>query len=92
MAQFLPMRKPMKPWPVREARARFSKLLTACLRDGPQLITRGGVDTAVLVPVEQWRQVNERTKPTLKELLLADTPRFDLAIPPRRSRRRSAVR
>jgi antitoxin Phd len=78
----------MKTWPVREARARFSELLRACLGDGPQLIARGGVETAVLVSVEQWRQLTERAKPTLKELLQDDTTRFDLAIPPRGSRRR----
>ena len=29
----------MKSWPVQDAKARFSELLTACERDGPQLIT-----------------------------------------------------
>jgi prevent-host-death family protein len=81
----------MKKWPVRQARAHFSALVHACLHDGPQLITRGGVETAVLVPVEDWRRADERAKPILKELLLADTPRFELAIPPRGSRRRRAA-
>ena len=47
----------MKTWPVQDAKARFSELLDACLRDGPQLVTRRGADAAVLVPADQWRRL-----------------------------------
>lgn len=78
----------MKPWPVQDAKARFSELLDACLKKGPQLVTRRGVETAVLVPAEQWHRLAREVKPTLKELLLSDTARGDLNIPPRGSLRR----
>ena len=42
---------PMKAWPVHDAKARFSELLDACLREGPQLVTRQGEQAAVLVPI-----------------------------------------
>lgn len=73
----------MKAWPVQDAKARFSEFLDCCLKDGPQLVTRRGSEAAVLVPVEQWRQLQQAARPSVKELLLADTPRFDLELPPR---------
>ena len=73
----------MKHWPVQDAKARFSELLEASATDGPQMITKRGVETAVLVPVEEWNRLNNASRPTLKDLLLADEPRFDLEIPKR---------
>lgn len=73
----------MKSWPVQDAKARFSEMLDDCLKKGPQLVTRRGVDAAVLVPVEQWQRLANRAKPTLKELLLTDEGRGELNIPPR---------
>ena len=73
----------MKHWPVQDAKARFSELLDASVKDGPQIVTRRGVETAVVVPVEEWRRLTKAARPSLKELLLADEPRFDLDIPPR---------
>jgi prevent-host-death family protein len=83
----------MKAWPVQDAKARFSELLQTCLQEGPQLVTRRGADAAVLVPAEQWRRLQRERQPTLTELLLANKPRGDLAIPQRgRLRRRPPPR
>lgn len=79
----------MKAWRVQDAKARFSEMLDACVAEGPQLVTKRGADTAVLVPVDQWRRLEAESRPTLKDLLLADEPRFDIPVPPRgRARRR----
>lgn len=79
----------MKAWPVQDAKARFSEMLDACVAEGPQLVTKRGAEAAVLVPAEQWRRLEAQTRPTLKELLLADEPHFDIPIPPRgRAKRR----
>ncbi|HYO14341.1 MAG TPA: type II toxin-antitoxin system Phd/YefM family antitoxin [Thermoanaerobaculia bacterium] len=75
-------------WPVQDAKARFSELLEASLREGPQIVTRRGVETAVLVPFEEWRRLQSSARPTLKELLLAETPRAEIPVPPRRRWRR----
>jgi len=83
----------MDAWPVQDAKARFSELLDTCLKDGPQVVSRRGTETAVLVPIEQWRRLQHAARPTLKELLLADAPRGDIPVPPRgRSHRRSLPR
>ena len=81
-------KKAMKSWPVQEAKARFSELLEASLTNGPQILTRRGVETAVLVPIEKWRSLELAARPRLKELLLADSPRGEIPVPPRQAWRR----
>jgi len=81
-------------WQVQDAKARFSELLETSLSDGPQIVTRRGVDMAVLVPIEQWRRLGRAARRDLKELLLAPEARTDALTPPRRPalRRRPAPR
>jgi prevent-host-death family protein len=43
----------MGKWQVQDAKARFSAFLEASLKEGPQVVTRRGVEAAVLVAVEQ---------------------------------------
>lgn len=72
----------MNTWPVQDAKARFSELLDSCLEEGPQMVSRRGCDTAVLISVEEWNRLNAVKKPGLKALLLA--PSFgELELPPR---------
>ena len=77
-------------WQVQDAKARFSELLETSLAEGPQIVTKRGVEAAVLVPIEQWRRLVRTTKPDLKELLLAPEPRTEALTPPRRELRRRA--
>jgi antitoxin Phd len=56
----------VKSWPVQEAKARFSEFLEACLREGPQLVTRRGKEAAVLVPATEWQRLAQSAKPTLR--------------------------
>ena len=81
----------MKIWPVQDAKARFSEFLDACLSDGPQMVSRRGVETAVLVPAAEWRRWQAAAKPSLKELLLSDAARTDDLVPPRGVARRRPV-
>jgi antitoxin Phd len=78
-------------WQVQDAKARFSEFLDASLRDGPQVVTRRGVEAAVLVPIDEWRRLKNAARPTIKELLLAPGARFDIPLPKRgRLRRRQS--
>jgi antitoxin Phd len=81
----------MKTWQVQDAKARFSELLEDCLKDGPQLVTKRGVDAAVLVPVGEWKRLRDNARPTLKALLLAQEARVDFDLPERGSRKRRAL-
>lgn len=72
------------PWPVYDAKARFSELLDATLRDGPQVVTRRGVETAVLLSMEEWKRLRESARPNIKKILLDPNGPHDLSIPLRR--------
>ena len=76
-----------KRWPVQDANSRFSEFLDTALAEGPQIVTKRGVETAVLLPIEQWRRLEKMTKPDLKELLLASEARTEDLTPPRRQHR-----
>ena len=73
----------MNCWPVEDANARFSQLLDTCIKEGPQMVTRGGTDVAVLVPIEDWKRMTSVARPTLKELLLTNENRAVLQLPKR---------
>ena len=77
-----------KTWPVQDAKARFSELLDACVRDGPQIVTRRGQETAVLVSANEWKRLCHAAQPSLKALLLTDFGRSDLPLVKRGSGRR----
>jgi antitoxin Phd len=74
----------VKHWAVQDAKARFSELVDTCLKDGPQVVTRRGSETAVLLSFDEWKRLTLTQRPNLKDLLLADHPRFEL---PRRRRK-----
>ena len=79
-----------KIWQVQDAKARFSEFLEASLTEGPQIVTRRGVEAAVLVPIAQWRRLEEMQKADLKELLLAPGARTEALVPPRAKHRHRA--
>lgn len=78
-------------WPVQDAKARFSEFLDTCLAEGPQLVTRRGVEAAVLVPVDEWRRLQAAARPTLKQWLLSDVGRTESLTPERGSARRRRI-
>ena len=53
-----------RTWPVQEAKERFSEFLEASLTEGPQIVTKRGVETAALVSIDQWRRMDGRRCPT----------------------------
>jgi antitoxin Phd len=81
----------MHTWPVQDAKARFSEFLDACVANGPQIVTRRGAETAILVPIAQWKRMSSAAKPTLKELLLSDVDRVDFEIPARGTLKRRPI-
>lgn len=80
----------MAIWRVQDAKARFSEFVRASLTQGPQVVTLRGVETAVLVPIAEWRRLTA-SRPSLKELLLAEEGRAEGLTPPRGKLRRRAA-
>jgi len=78
----------MSSWQMQDAKARFSEFLDATIKKGPQVVTRRGIETAVLVPIEEWNRLRRAARPGLKALLLAPEARFEDLIQERRGLRR----
>jgi prevent-host-death family protein len=64
------MAHPDKSWTVADAKARLSEAVERARRDGPQIITKNGKTTAVLVSIEEWERKTARSG-SLAEFLLA---------------------
>lgn len=60
----------MASWHLHDARARFSEFLDAELSERPQVVTRRGVETAVLIPIGDWRRLQRAAWTGWKQLLL----------------------
>ena len=43
-----------RKWQIHDARARFSEFLGASITDGPQNLTRRGVEMTVVVPFKEY--------------------------------------
>jgi prevent-host-death family protein len=72
----------MGTWALQDAKAKLSEVVETAKREGPQIITRRGVEEVAVVPIDQWRLMNRPSKRTLLEVLQSG-PQFDLNIPPR---------
>ena len=70
-------------WQVQEAKARFSEMLETSQAEGPQIVTKRGVATAVLVAISEWRDLQQRARPGIKDWLLASEGRTESLTPPR---------
>lgn len=71
----------MRTWGVQDVKARFDEFLDTCLLEGPQMVTRRGVEAAVLLPVQEWRRLQSSAQPSLKQLLLSEHARIDGELP-----------
>jgi len=47
----------MENWQLQDAKNRFSEVVQKAIEQGPQIITRRGVKTVVILSVEDYRQL-----------------------------------
>ena len=52
----------MVAWQLQEAKNRLSELIDRVLSDGPQVITRHGVEVAVVLPYSAYRKLTAPTQ------------------------------
>jgi len=60
----------MQTWQLHQAKNRLSEVVDNAVRKGPQVITRHGRETAVLLSVEDYRKL-QRPKTSLVEFFRA---------------------
>jgi antitoxin Phd len=65
--------KARRAWQLQTAKNRFSEFVERALSEGPQIVTRRGKETAVLVSMDAYRELTGERVPrrSFVELLLA---------------------
>jgi len=76
----------MTNWSLQNAKAKFSELVSLCLEEGPQAVTRHGRLAVVIISALDYEKLS-RPQSRLKDFLLS-APRLDLAL----SRSRDSIR
>jgi prevent-host-death family protein len=66
-------------WQMQDAKARLAELIRRAAAEGPQIVTHRGVDSAVVISVEEYRRL-ETTRPSFSEHLLGGPKLDDEAI------------
>jgi antitoxin Phd len=67
----------------------LSDLLETTLKEGPQVVTKDGVERAVLVPIDEWREKKPESPSPVPPEFLGDplldrtTGPLDIIVPPR---------
>lgn len=69
----------MATWQVHSAKARFSELLERAAREGPQIIAKRGAEHAVVLSIEEYREL-VAAKPNLRDYLLGGPKVDDFAV------------
>jgi len=72
----------MGSWQLQEAKAKLSEVIATAQAQGPQIITQRGVNTAVIVPFDEWNRAAQRKGRTLLEVLQSG-PKGELPLAPR---------
>jgi prevent-host-death family protein len=65
-------------WQLQEAKARFSELFTKVIEDGPQMVSRHGKQTIVLLKETDYRALRGQSQGLVEFLLSA--PKLDLEL------------
>jgi prevent-host-death family protein len=48
----------MGTWQLQEAKAKLSEVINTAERSGAEFITKRGVETAVVVPIAEWKRIS----------------------------------
>ena len=57
-------------WQLQEAKQKFSEVVQRAIQDGPQIVTRRGVEVVVILSSDEYRRLSG-DKPDFKEFLLS---------------------
>lgn len=58
-------------WPLQDAKNRFSEVVNAAQEQGPQIVTRRGADTAVVLSYADYQKLGRPPSRGVVELLLS---------------------
>lgn len=58
-------------WQLQDAKNRFSELVSAAQREGPQIVTRRGAEAAVVLSYEDYEKLTRKRRRTIVDVLLS---------------------
>jgi prevent-host-death family protein len=73
-----------RSWQLQDAKNRFSEVVDEAVRNGPQVITRRGVEAAVVVSAADWAKLARQRTPLIE--ILRRAPRIPGGLDVTRSR------
>lgn len=73
-----------RSWQLQDAKNRFSEVVEEATRNGPQFITRRGVEAAVVVSAADWTRLARKRQPLID--ILRRAPRVPEGLDVARSR------
>jgi prevent-host-death family protein len=59
-----------RTWQLQEAKARLSEVIKRAAAEGPQVVTQRGVESAVVLSIEEYRRLKDQG-PSFKDHLLS---------------------
>jgi len=74
---------PMAKWQLQDAKAKFSKVVDDAVAKGPQIVTKRGVDTAVVVSMADWRESQRNAHADLERGAAWGRSAIEIPIPKR---------
>jgi prevent-host-death family protein len=74
----------MGTWQLQEAKAKLSEVIKTAKKDGPQIISQRGVNSAVVLPFDEWERSQQPKGQSILEILRSGPP-GDLPLPRRNS-------
>ena len=83
----------MPTWQLQQAKAKLSEVIQTASTQGPQTISQRGVETAVVISIEDWKRLTPPSPPkrTMLEILQSG-PRFEIPLPDRHKIRMRKVK
>ena len=70
----------MKSWQLQEAKSRLSELIDKAVTTGPQMITKRGVETVVVLSVGEYRKLGKPKKHVVDVVLGSPLRGVDLEL------------
>ena len=56
----------MSTWQLSDAKAKLGEVIDTAVKKGPQIVTRRGVETAVILSIDQWKHLLANQRPAVK--------------------------
>lgn len=68
--------KPMSVWQLQDAKNKFSKLVEEAISNGPQIVTKHGVESVVVLSKKEYAALSKQKRPLIE--VLKSAPRAEL--------------